>query len=154
MPFEDYHQWMLQLRNYDDDVAEMTVTLHGEQFPFMYRTNGHPTRYTTLTENQIICDSIDLTIDSTLQKSKTMCYGNLYPSWSMTDTFIPDLDPSQFSYLINRAKVRAFYELKQQENAEASQEARRQKVIVQKRKNRTPDEAAIYRAPRYGKWNS
>jgi hypothetical protein len=151
MPFEDYYQWQLQLRNYDDDVAQMNITMNGETFPFMYRTDGHPTRYTSLGEDQIVCDSINLAQETTLQKSKTMCVGNVYPTFSMTDNFTPDLDPSQFSYFINRAKVRAFNELKQQENQEAVAEARRQKIIVQKRKNRTPDEAAIFTAPRYGR---
>lgn len=150
-PFDDFLLWTTGFRNEDEAVGEMQVTMNGEVFPFMYRSDRHPTYYTTADDNIILFDSYDATIDSTLQKSKTMCLGNVYPSFSMTDDFTPDLDPSQFSLFINRAKVRAFNELKQQLNEEAAMEARRQKIIVQKRKNKVPDVAPVRKAPQYGR---
>lgn len=152
MPFLEYYEWMNNYRSEDaTNIAEMTVEMNGEEFPILYKTDAHPQYYTTLGESIIICDAFKSDLENTLQKSKTLCVGNVYPSFTMSDTFTPDLDPSQFSYFINRAKVRAFNELKQQQNEEAAFEARRQKVIVQKRKNRTPDEAPIMSAPRYGR---
>lgn len=150
-PFDDFLTWTTGFRNEDVDVGEMIITLNGEEFPFMYRSDRHPAYYTTTDDNTIIFDSYDSAIDTTLQKSKTMCLGNVYPTFLMQDSFVPDLDPTQFSYFINRAKVRAFNELKQQVNEEAAAEARRQKVIVQKRKHKVPDQPPVKRAPQYGR---
>lgn len=150
--FDDFLTWTSNYKNFDPTVVgEMDVTFNGESFPFLYKNNKHPQYYTTADDNQIIFDSYDSTVDGTLQKSKTMCMGNVYPTFTLADDFTPDLDPSQFSFFINRAKVRAFNELKQQINQEAVTEARRQKIIVQKRKQKTPDGPELWKTPRYGR---
>jgi hypothetical protein len=151
MPFEDFLKWVDIFKTYDDGVGEQSVSFNGESFPIMYRSDKWPEFYTTADDRQILFDSYNSEFDTTLVKNKTMCTGNVYPAFSITDDFTPDLDPSQFSLLRNKAKVRAFSELKQQENMEAAQEARRQKVIVQKRKRKTPDEAEVFKVPRYGR---
>lgn len=151
MEFDEFLEMQSALRQLTSDVAEMTISFGGNEFNFMYRTDGPPTCYTTLNNRIVLFDSIDTTIDTTLQKSKTLCKGFSYPTFEMEDTFVPNLDPTQFSYYINRAKVRAFGELKQTQNQEAGGEARRQKIIIQKRKDRTPDQPTIERAPQYGR---
>jgi hypothetical protein len=153
VPFEEFYQRQLTLRNWDDtsDVGEMAIEMNGESFPLLYLNDKQPQYYTTLGEEIVLFDSYDSSIENTLQKSKTLCTGHLSPAWTMEDSFIPVLEPTQFSYLVNKAKTRAFKELKQQDNDEAAAEARRQKVIVQKRQERTPDVDPIYYMPRYGR---
>lgn len=151
-PFDEFLLWISNFKNEDNTVfGEMDVTFNGEAFPFLYRNDMFPQFYTTADDNQIIFDAYNSAVDTTLAKAKTMCMGNVYPSFSLTDSFEPDLDPSQFSLLVNRAKVRAFNELKQVMNEEAVSEARRQKVIVQKRKRKTPDLPEHRKVPNYGR---
>lgn len=151
-PFEDFLMDQQSLREWTTGVGSMTVTLNGSTYELLYRTDKMPQYYTTADDQQFFFDSYDSTIDSTLQASKTMCGGSVYPTFTLTDGFAPDLDPTQFSYFINRAKTRAFLELKQMENAEAGGEARRQKIIVQKRKRKTPNVLEIYRlGSRFGR---
>lgn len=150
VPFNEFLDRMRQVEG-DTDIDVQNIEFNNELFPFNYYTNRWPTIYTTADDRQLIFDAVKLSEDTTLVKSKTMCMGNVYPEFQMVDNFVPDLDPSQFSLLINNAKVRAFNELKQVINQEAVAEARRQKVIVQKRKRSTPDQAEIYKAPRYGR---
>lgn len=150
-PFPEFLQWIDIYRSYDEGVGEQVISFNGETFPLMYRNDRWPSFYTTADDQQIIFDSYRADVDSTLVKNKTMCMGNVYPIFSLTDDFVPDLDPSQFSLLRNKAKYRAFNELKQQQNEEAFFEARRQKVIVQKRKRKTPDEPEIRKLPNYGR---
>ena len=151
MPFEEFVQYTQSLRENTTDVGSMLVTHSGDDFTILYRNNIHPTYYTTADDQQLIFDSYDDSVDTTLQNSKTMCMGTVYPAFTLSDSFYPDLDPTQFSLLINRAKVRAFQELKQMRNAEAEGEARRQRIIVQKRMNKIKLTAPIFRAPRYGR---
>jgi hypothetical protein len=150
-PFSEFMQDQNTLRGQDSDVGEMTFVQNGEDFQVMYMSDQQPRFFTTMDDFTFLFDSYDSSIDTTLQKSKTLCMGVIYPTFTLEDDFIPDLDPSQFSLLKNRAKVRAFAEFKQAPNQEAASEARRQKIIVQKRKRTTPDLAPVFNLPRYGR---
>lgn len=151
-PFQDFLVDQQSLRENTDGVGSQQVTLNGSTYEILFRDDKQPQYFTTADDQQFFFDSYDSTIDTTLQASKTMCSGSVYPTFTLTDNFAPDLDPTQFSYFINRAKVRAFNELKQQANQEAAGEARRQKIIVQKRKRKTPDLPEIYRlGSRFGR---
>lgn len=149
--FYDFMQSQQAYRNDVSDVGSMVVQFNGGDYTFVFKNNKMPSFYTTCDDNTILFDSYDNTEDSTLQKSKTMCLGSVYPAWSMTDTFYPDIDPTQFSLLINRAKTRAFKELKQQDNQESAGESRRQRIIVQKRKRKTPDKPEVLKQVRFGR---
>lgn len=118
-----------------------------DSFTFVDASNGFPGNFTLYYKNDrqpcyccilsnyyVLFDSFDNTQDSTLQDSKTMCFGTVVPTFSMVDSFTPDLDAGQFSLLLNEAKALAFYELKQQPHAKAEQEIKRQWSSTQKNK--------------------
>ena len=137
--FNDFLETANGLRGSTSGVGQMTFTNNAESFEIMYQNDKMPQFYTTVDDYTLIFDSYKSTEDTTLQKSKTMCSGVIYPVYTLSNGFVPDLDPSQFSLLKNRAKVRAFAELKQVENREAASETRRQHILVQKRKRTVPD---------------
>lgn len=132
-------------------VVTMLIGTGSELFSIPCFNNSQPTYWTSVDDYTILFDSYDNTVDTTLQKFKTMCNGVIYPEFTMSNHFFPDLDPSEYSLLINKSKVRAFYELKQQENTEAQAETRRQRVVAQARKSRLPDQNPLCKAPRYGR---
>lgn len=135
----------------ETDVGEFNFTLNGRNFRFLYKDNKQP-QYCTVIENYyVIFDSYDNTIDSTLQASKTMCAGEVLPTWSMTDTFIPDLDDQQFPLLMNEAKSLAFFELKQSAHPKAEQEAKRQWSVLQKDKSLTDKPSYFDQLPDFGR---
>lgn len=150
-PFEDFLVDQASLRELTTGVGQMTFTSNGENFEVMYQTDKQPQFFTTYDDSTFLFDSYDSSIDTTLQKSKTMCMGVVYPTFTIADSFVPDLDITQFSLLKNRAKVRAFAELKQALNQEAAGEARLQKIRIQKRKWTAPRDPPIYSLPRYGR---
>lgn len=149
--FDQFLDEQQSLREMTSDVGSMTFSSNGESFEVLYASDKMPEKYTTFNDRTILFDSYLATEDTTLQKSKTMCSGVLYPTFTLSNTFTPDLDPTQFSYFINRAKVRAFAELKQSANQEAASETRRQKIVVQKRKRTTPNRPELERRPHYGR---
>jgi len=151
VPFNTFITMQNQMRNNTTGVGEQVVTNNGESFNFMYGTNTHPTYYTTMDDYTVLFNSFNNTVDTTLMKSKTMCYGAVYPSFTMSNTAVPDLDPTQFPYLLAKAKTRAFNEIKQQVNQESAAEARKQKIIIQKRQNRVTNKPEVLRGPRYGR---
>jgi hypothetical protein len=152
LPFQEFIEMSNGLASSEEtEVALMSFSMNGETFEYRHRNDRMPRYYTELGNQLILFDSYNSTLDDTLKKSKTMCTGVTYPTWTDEDSFIPDLDPATFPYLLNRAKVRAFVELKQMNNSEAERTARRQQVILQKRDQRVTHRPAIYSAPRYGR---
>lgn len=151
LPLDEFIAFQNSLKDYDSGVGQMTFTSNSENFNVMYRNDKQPKYYTTFDDDTYLFDSYDSSLDSTLQKSKTRCAGATYPTFTLSDSFTPDLHPTQFAYYINKAKVRAFAELKQSANPEAAREARNQKIITQRTRRTTQDEPAIMRAPRYGR---
>lgn len=145
----------------DDNVGTFTFSdtsnaFNGD-FTFYYKTDATPTWCCILSNYYVIFDSYDVTQDSTLQGSKTMCFGQVVPTFSLVDSFIPDLDSQQFPLLLNEAKSLAFYEMKQQAHPKADQEIKRQWSTVQKNKsiNNRPlyfDELPDF-GRRRGAWN-
>jgi hypothetical protein len=121
--------------NVDSFVFTDTYNNRPGVFTFYYRDDRTPQYCTILSDHYVIFDSFDSTQDSTLQSSKTECFGEIIPNWNMTDSFIPNLDDEQFGLLLNEAKTLAFFELKQTPHPKAEQEAKRGWSSVQKDKS-------------------
>lgn len=152
--FDDLLELQNTLKNMTTDVDEMTFCMGegNEEFEIMYHTDRFPTKFTHIGNRLLIFDAVNEDEDTTLQKSKTMCGGLVYPTFTLEDTFTPDLDASQFPYYRNRAKVRAFAEKKQAENREAASEARNQKILMQRRKTRIDEGPGLStQTVRYGR---
>lgn len=120
-------------------------------FTFYYRNDRQPRFCCILSNYYVIFDAYDNDDDTTLQTSKTMCYGQVVPTFQMVDSFTPDLDSQQFPLLLNEAKALAFYELKQQPHALAAQEIKRQWSTVQKNKSINNRPTYFNELPNYGR---
>lgn len=150
-PFDQFVKDQQLVRNDTTEVGTVDVVSNGGTFPILYQSDRGPTYYTTFDDRTFIFDAYDSDVDSTLQSCKTMCNGVIFPEYLLEDDFTPDLNPTQFSYFINKAKTRAFAELKQTNNQESASETRRQKIILQKKKYSSPSTPRVYTAPRYGR---
>jgi hypothetical protein len=139
LPVQQFLDMTATYNSTDTDVESFTFQDTSNNFPggftFYYKNDSTPNYCCILSNYYVIFDSYDATQDSTLQAEKTMCFGQVVPTFQMVDTFIPDLDAQQFPLLLNEAKALAFYELKQQPHALASQEIKRQWSTVQKNKS-------------------
>jgi hypothetical protein len=112
----------------------MSVSEKPDTFLVQYRNDKQPSYCTVVQNYYFIFDSFDNTQDSTLQSSKSQCFGFITPTFTMTDTFVPDLDDWAFPLLLNEAKALAFYELKQTIHPQAEREIDRQWSALQKTK--------------------
>lgn len=104
--------------------------------PLKVRTNAHPQFWTSFDDDYIIMDSYDNTVDTTLRNSKIRALGSVFPVFSKTDDYTPELAPQYFPYLINEAKSVAFDVLKGGTTPKVDQAARRQKAYIQNDKYR------------------
>lgn len=150
LPVDEFVRLTYMLSPSDDDVASLSHTTDGFTFTFFYRTDVAPQWFTSFNDNTLIFDAIDLDVDTTLQTSKTLCFGEKAATFSNTDSWVPNLHPHQFALLLNEAKSLAWAELKQTQHAKAEMSARKNWVRLQKTKRTVPD-GTYDLGPNYGR---
>ena len=124
---------VLALRKSDE--TKVTVVSDDSGVTLNILNNTAPTIYTSFDDTYIVMDAYDSAIDTTnLLQSKSQAFGKVEPTWTVSDTFVPDLPQQAFSYLLAEAKTACFLVLKQSENTVSATQA-----IVQK--NRMTQEA-------------
>lgn len=104
---------------------------------FLVVNDTAPTYWTSFDDETIIFDSYDSDIDSTLQASKTQTWVSKEPSFTVSDSHVPDLPAKSFPLFVNEVKSLAFATLKQVPANVAERRARRQKTTIARTKWRT-----------------
>lgn len=130
------------LQDMPDPDAEdvLTVTDPIGTTNLYIKTNKNPKYYTSFDNQYIVCDSYDDTVESTLQASKTRCWGVIYPTFTMSDSFVAELDEPMFPYLLAEAKSVCFSLFKSGSDPKIEQAARRLKAYVQNDRYKTKRE--------------
>lgn len=91
---------------------------------YVYK-DRQPNYYTSFDDYYIVLDSYDIAVDSTLQQSKIRAFGTKYPTFSLTDSFEPDLDDTHLALLLAESKSACFSLFKGGPDAKVEQSARR-----------------------------
>lgn len=104
--------------------------------PLKIRTDSMPTYYTSFDNVNVVFDSYNLDVDSTLQQSKTQCYGVQRISWSSTDTFVPNLEPSLFQEYLAAVKNYCFENIRQMPSPTMRDIERKLSVFNKQRANK------------------
>lgn len=115
---------------------------------FLVVNDTAPTYWTSFDDETLIFDSHDSAVDSTLQASKTQTWVSKEPSFTVSDSHIPDLPAKSFPLFVNEVKSLAFSTLKQVPASVAERRARRQKTTIARTKWRT---RGGIRYPNYGR---
>lgn len=115
----------------------------------LIRTDQHPQYYTSFDDQTLVFDGYLSTLDTTLQGNKSQFYGYEEPTFSRTDTFIPNLPAKLFSYYLAEAKSVCFNNIKQQPNAKEEQKSRRQRYQISREKRVNQGGGIVY--PSYGR---
>lgn len=112
-----------------DGVVSVTDPVSG--ITLTCRNDKNPRYYTSFDNKYIVCDSYDSAVDNTLQESKTRCWGTKYPTFTMSDSFVPDLNETLFPYLLAESKSVCFSVFKSGSDPKIEQAARRLKSGIQ-----------------------
>ena len=90
----------------DSSATEIgTIIDSTSSISLLIKNDTNPTYWTTFDDDYMICDSYDSGIESTLQASKTQVWGKKEPTFTQSDTFIPDMDLDKFPLLLSVAKA-------------------------------------------------
>lgn len=132
----------------NSDEADVQVVIDDSGIELLIKNDKHPDYYTSFNDVDIVFDSFDSSVDSTLQVSKFQAQGYIIPDFDLVDTFIPDLPADSFSLLLEESTSRAQFKLRQLIDTKAEQEAGRQ-MRRQSRKSWTVAGGLVY--PNYGR---
>jgi hypothetical protein len=111
-------------RNSDNDNVLTVQDFSGPKLLILNDTA--PEYYTSFDDTYLVTDAYDSTVDNTLQQSKSQAVAYIIPTWTVSNSFIPDLPIDAFSALIEESKSTAFFTLKQMTNQKAEQKTARQ----------------------------
>jgi len=115
---------------------------------YLVRNDKMPDYWTSFDNYYIVLDSHDSTVDTTVQASKSRVLGSIFPSFTISDSFIPDLDTNFFPYLLAEAKSTCFSIFKSGTDPKVDQAARRLKSYLQNDRYRYKTEN---KRPSYGR---
>jgi len=138
LPVLEFTNMMHSLLLSESDVGTFNQTIGSDTIEFYYLDDKEPDYYTIFDDYTVIFDSYNSDLDTTLQKSKTLGFGEKVPTFELTDNFTPDLDEHQFALLLNESKALAFLELKQMAHPMAMDKARKQWINSQRIKSVVP----------------
>ena len=136
------------LNSSDSNVDE--ITDYGGA-TYLIINDAAPSYYTCFDNEHVVTNSYDSAVDSTLQQSQTQCYGLVAPTWTHSDTFVPDLDARLFPYFLEEARSTCFIWLKQQADPKTEKRVRRKKTRLARDKWRDRNERYSSYGPDYGR---
>jgi len=152
MPLAEYLEYTQAFDVDNSNVETATYTSGAETYTLFYNNDHAPRYFTSFDDNTLFFDSYDSGVDTTLQGSKTQCYGERSQTFSLADNFTPDLDERQFALLLNEAKSLCWLEMKQTAHQKAEQQARRGWRGMQRTKHAIPGQRGYWQDyPDYGR---
>jgi hypothetical protein len=152
LPREKFLQDIQAFVDTEANIVSYSIDVDGTDIPLLCRNDKQPDYWTIVDNRTILFDSYNAAVDTTLQSSKTMCYGKKTRTFTMSDGWEINLDDRYSSLLFNEAKATCFSELKQIQNTRAEKAARIAKIKTQKNKQAAPyPEPAIDQIPGYGR---
>jgi len=134
--------------NRDSTSSDVLVVTDSSGIKLNIRKDDGPQYCTSFDDEYIYFDSYASSLESTLQENKTKIHVLKEPSWSHTNTTIPDLPAHMFSMFLAEAKSVCMLNIKQMESVKEEQRSRRGLTRMQHaswRENGKP------RTPNYGR---
>lgn len=144
LDWTDFYDRQNQLNTDDSTTSSFSVTDGDYTFTLKYQTDRHPTYWTSFDDDTILFDSLDTDIDTYLTATKSLSYGQLENTFTLTDAFTPSLDEKDFNWLLNEAKAACSVKLRQVEDPIAKKRARRGWITKEIRQERIPDGLTAY----------
>lgn len=146
--YKDPDEFLYMLNQNNNDASNVDVILDTSGIELLIRNDKAPEYYTSFDDNTLVFDSYDSDVDTILQESKFQTLAYVFPTWTDTDSFVPDLPAEAFTALIEEAKSKAAFKLKQEPDQKAEQEATRQQRWLARRARQV---GGGIRYPNYGR---
>jgi len=124
--WEEPDAFLYRLNSENNDADEVDVITDPSGIELLIRTDRGPQYFTSFDDDTLVFNSYDSDVDTTLQASKVQAQAYVMPSWTHTDSAVPNLPSEAFTALLEEAKSRSSLKLNQEADQKAEQEATRQ----------------------------
>lgn len=115
------------------NTALVTVPIpNGGALTYAIFTNTAPSYWTSFDDKNLYFDSYNSILETTLEPSNCLAWGQTELEFPMTDTAIPPIDTNLFPLLLAEAKSVCFNNFKQSPNAKEEQKSKRQQQRSQR----------------------
>jgi hypothetical protein len=110
----------------NDDASVDIVVDPSSTVQLLIKNDAHPSYYTSFDDENLIFDSYDSDVDSTLISSKVQAMGYIMPTLVLSDSAVPDLPAEAFMFLLEESKSKVALKLRQVQDVKAETESRKQ----------------------------
>jgi hypothetical protein len=148
LTYLDTDKFLVKTNARDNTKSNVDVIIDPSGIELLIQNDKRPEYFTSFNDKDLIFDSYDSAVDSTLQESKFQAQGYIIPSFTVSDSFMPDIPPEAVSYLREETVSRVQLKLREFEDIKAEQSASTQKRTLS-RKNWRVNGGTKY--PNYGR---
>lgn len=137
-------EFVQRISTRDTTSSEVTIVndpVSGLGLPIV--NNKMPDYFTSFDDRYLCFDSWDSTIDTTLQTSKTLCLGIKIPTFTMTNSAVPDMDDTIFPYYLAEVKTRALSLLKGGADPSVTEFARKHRYFQKNNRWKTGEQRIL-----------
>lgn len=126
LKYKDPDDFLVYINKRDNTQTNTDIIIDDSGIELLILNDKAPEYYTSFDDVNLICDSYDSAVESTLQESKLQAQGYIIPAFTLDDAFTPDLPPDAFSLLFSEALSRAQFRLREIQDGKAELEVTKQ----------------------------
>lgn len=134
--------------NLDPSNPDVTQIIDFSGITLNVYNNRQPQYWTSFDDIHVVLDAWNREAEDTIEETNTVAYGVRIPEFKIEDTFVPDLAPQHFSYLLSKAKVMTAMEFDREYNQLEDDRARKELITANEHARRLKGQTPVLWANR------